>query len=213
MSKTGRPREFNRVQAVHNAMRVFWERGYENATLLELQEVMGGITAPSFYNAYGSKENLFREAVAVYAEHEGSGITEALSKAKTARDAIESMFREVIKLVASPRNPKGCLVALGGINCSEANSEITRFMQELRRQRAGNIRSRLKRGMSEGDLPKGFDVIGLSDYLTTVVDGICLQARGGASAKKLRRVAELAMSVWDATVDNAARHLPQPKSF
>jgi AcrR family transcriptional regulator len=204
MSRTGRPREFDRVQAVHNAMRVFWERGYENATLLELQEAMGGITAPSFYNAFGSKENLFREVVAVYAEQEGSGITKALSKAKTARAAIESMFREAIKLVASSRNPKGCLVALGGINCSEANSEITHFMQELRRQRAEIICSRLKRGVSEGDLPTGFNVIGLADYITTVLDGICLQAKDGASPKKLSQIAELAMSVWDATVENAA---------
>jgi AcrR family transcriptional regulator len=201
MKRTGRPREFDKEQAVHNAMRVFWERGYENATLLELQEAMGGITAPSFYNAFGSKENLFREAVAVYAEQEGSGITKALSKAKTARSAIESMFREITKLVANSRKPKGCLIALGGINCSEANSEITHFLQELRRQRTEYIRTRLERGVSEGDLPTGYDVVGLADYITTVVDGICLQAKDGATPKKLSRIAELAMSVWDVTVE------------
>ena len=204
MSRTGRPREFDRVKAVQNAVRVFWERGYESTTLLELQEVMGGISAPSFYNAFGSKENLFREAVALYAEQEGSGVPKVLSEEKTARAAIESMFREIIKLVASSENPKGCMIALGGINCSEANSEITHFLQELRRQRAATLRSRLERGVSDGDLPNGFDAAGFAGFIDTVVDGLCLQAKDGASPETLGRIVEFAMAGWDSAIESAS---------
>jgi AcrR family transcriptional regulator len=55
MATRGRPRTFDRDDALRRAMTVFWARGYEGATLDELKEAMGGITSPSFYAAFGSK--------------------------------------------------------------------------------------------------------------------------------------------------------------
>ncbi|WP_274534588.1 TetR/AcrR family transcriptional regulator [Micromonospora sp. CB01531] len=46
-------------------MQVFWERGYEGASLTDLTTAMG-IASPSLYAAFGNKEALFREAVAHY---------------------------------------------------------------------------------------------------------------------------------------------------
>jgi AcrR family transcriptional regulator len=65
-------------------MELFWAKGYEGATLAELQRVMGGITAPSFYAAFGSKEALFREAVALYHQTQGAPIVKALAEGPTA---------------------------------------------------------------------------------------------------------------------------------
>lgn len=200
MSRTGRPREFDRQEALRQAMELFWAQGYEGTTLVDLQKAMGGITAPSFYAAFGSKEALFRESVSLYAESAGSGIVRALSEGETARDSVGAMFREVVSLVSGTRTPKGCLIVLGGINCSPANSGVADFLRELRRQRAETIRSRLKRGVLEGNLPTGADVNGLAEYITTVIDGICLQAKDGASRKKLIRTTELAMSAFGANV-------------
>jgi AcrR family transcriptional regulator len=196
----GRPRKFNRDQSLSNAMRVFWERGYENATLLELQEAMGGMTAPSFYNSFGSKENLFREVVALYAERQGSGIMRVLAEGKTARDSIGAMFEEIVRLVSGADTPKGCLITLGGINCAPGNSEVSLFMQDLRRQRGEVIRARLERGVLEGDLPARTDTRGLADYFITVADGLGLQAKDGASTQSLERTVEFIMSAWDAQV-------------
>src|SRR6202043_1716034 len=66
MTQRGRPRSFDRQAALRQAMQVFWALGYEGATLNELQEAMGGIAPTSFYAAFGSKEELFREAVELY---------------------------------------------------------------------------------------------------------------------------------------------------
>lgn len=62
MPRTGRPRAFNRDEAVAAAMLLFWEYGYESTSLAQLRAGMGNISAASFYAAFESKEALFREA-------------------------------------------------------------------------------------------------------------------------------------------------------
>src|ERR671931_1576682 len=93
MSRTGRPRDFDRDEALQRATQLFWGQGYEATTLADLQKAMGGITAPSFYAAFGSKEELFREAVELYKRTEGAPIAKALSEGPTARSSVEAMLR------------------------------------------------------------------------------------------------------------------------
>lgn len=67
MAQMGRPRRFDRDEAIQQALYLFWQHGYEATSLAQLKaNIGGGITAPSFYAAFGSKEALFREAVACY---------------------------------------------------------------------------------------------------------------------------------------------------
>lgn len=61
----GRPREFDADEALERAMRVFWEQGYEGASLSDLTAAMG-ITRTSMYAAFGNKEDLFRKVLARY---------------------------------------------------------------------------------------------------------------------------------------------------
>src|SRR3546814_8758878 len=58
----GRPREFCVDQALAEALRVFWTKGYDGASMADLTEAMG-ITKPSLYAAFGNKEALFHKAL------------------------------------------------------------------------------------------------------------------------------------------------------
>ncbi|WP_262338598.1 TetR/AcrR family transcriptional regulator, partial [Bordetella pertussis] len=91
MAERGRPRSFERTEALRQAMEVFWSKGYEGASLADLTSAMG-INAPSLYAAFGSKEALFREAVQRYADTEGARTRRALLEAPDARAAIEGML-------------------------------------------------------------------------------------------------------------------------
>ncbi len=64
-AQRGRPRMFDRDAMLQKALMLFWEHGYEGVSVSQLVEEMG-ITPPSLYAAFGSKEGLYREAVALY---------------------------------------------------------------------------------------------------------------------------------------------------
>ena len=92
MAERGRPRSFDRAAALRRAMEVFWAKGYDGASLSDLTAAMR-INSPSLYAAFGSKESLFREALALYSATEGTEIWTALPDAPTAREAIERFLR------------------------------------------------------------------------------------------------------------------------
>jgi hypothetical protein len=60
--------------------------------------------------------------------------------------------------------------------------------------------------VAEGELPPGLDSAALASFYTTVVDGLAIQARDGASRKTLQFAARSAMAAWD---KRAAEAVPQ----
>jgi AcrR family transcriptional regulator len=197
MSRTGRPREFDRDEALQRAMEIFWSQGYEGATLADLQKAMGGITAPSFYAAFGSKEALFREAVELYHKTHGTPLVKALMEAPTARASIEGLLRAAAGSFCQRGNPRGCLVLLGAINCMPANKGVEEFLREQRSIREKLLRQRLRRGISEGDLPSATDVNALASFFASILDGMAIRARDGAPRKTLNAIVDCAMAAWD----------------
>src|ERR1700677_3012106 len=135
MARTGRPRGFDRAEALKQAMEVFWALGYEGATLTGLQEAMGGITAPSFYAAFGSKEELFREAVELYSKTLGIPMIRVLAEEPTARASIESLLQAAVKAFCRPGKPRGCMLVLAAMNSTPANKSVQDHLRRLRQRR------------------------------------------------------------------------------
>ena len=73
----GRPREFDTTAALDAAMRVFWEKGFEGATLKDLTDAMR-INRSSMWAAFGNKEELFKKAFGRYIDTYQGYIREAL---------------------------------------------------------------------------------------------------------------------------------------
>lgn len=197
MTERGRPRSFDRAEALQKAMKVFWSKGYDGASLSDLTEAMG-INSPSLYGAFGSKEALFREAVALYRNGAGGSTRRALQDAPTARDGIQAMLLAAANRFTAPGVPPGCMVVLGGPSGSSNHESVSDFLCENRREMQSRILSRLTAGVAQGELPAGIDLKGLAAFYTTVLHGMSIQARDGASRKTLQAVARQAMSAWDA---------------
>lgn len=205
MAARGRPREFDRKYALRQAMEVFWAAGYEGATLTGLQRAMGGITAPSFYAAFGSKEALFREAVELYSSTLGVPMIEALEREANVRRAIHELLRAAVAAFCKPGKPRGCMLVLTAIYTMPANQSVQDYVRRLRDRRKRLIRRRLRRGVAERQLPKSADAAALASYVATVVDGLAIQARDGASRATLLFAVDCAMAAWDRTIAEAAK--------
>jgi len=201
----GRPRSFDRDQALLAATRLFRERGYEAATLAELQHAMGGISPPSLYAAFGSKEELFKEAVAGYMESTAQDGKCALeSSTLSTRDAIEQLLRAAVAQSTRAGEPRGCMLVLGALNrAPDDDSEGHAVSEHLHRLRCASyklIAERIRRGIKEGDIPAETDVEGLTAFVTALVNGVAVLARDGASRATLNAAVEHAMRGWDAIV-------------
>src|SRR5213592_3854099 len=110
-STVGRPRAFDVDQALDQALKVFWRKGYEGASLPDLERAMG-INRPSLYAAFGNKAALFRKAMDRYQEGPGRFVREALQE-PTARRVAERLIRGGVELVSNPKQPRGCFAVQG----------------------------------------------------------------------------------------------------
>jgi AcrR family transcriptional regulator len=192
----GRPRSFNRDAVLGRAMRVFWERGYEGTSIADLLRAMG-ITPPSLYAAFGSKEQLFREAIEYYSRVEGAGTAVAMRQDGSARDAIERMLRSNADAYADPDKPSGCMVVLCAAIGPPANESVRAYLSARRGLSQDEIQHRLEVAVSEGELPSDTETAGMALFYTTVLQGMSLQARDGAGRDALQRIVDGAMAAWD----------------
>lgn len=181
-------------------MELFWARGYEGVTLENLLEAMGGINPPSFYNAFGSKEALFKEAVDLFVATVGAPGARALMEAKTAREGLEAALRHAAMSFTQPGKPHGCLLVGGATNCSSENKGAQDYLQGMRRQSLRHIRARLMRGVDAGEISGTADIDGIAAFYVAVLNGISLRAGDGASRRELLTVATKAMAAWPSLV-------------
>lgn len=195
----GRPRNFDRSKALRRAMEVFWERGYEGTSLTDLTEAMG-IERPSLYAAFGCKEALFREAVDLYNEIEGVPARRALETAPTARQAIETMLRDYAAIYTRPGQPPGCMIVLSALLGTPQNKEVRDHLAQHRHESHLSLKARIARGMAEGDMPKSTDAERVARFCSTLLEGLSIQARDGASRQTLDSIIDGAMAAWDALV-------------
>ncbi|WP_394823087.1 TetR/AcrR family transcriptional regulator [Pendulispora albinea] len=204
MTERGRPRAFDRDVALRQAMQIFWERGYEGTSVADLTDAIG-ITKPSLYAAFGCKEELFREAVALYDALEGGDPMRALQGGRTAREAVEEMLRSNVKGFTDPKKPSGCMIVLAATLGTPENKEVRDFLVKCRQDSLDAIRARMDRGVSDGDLPKRTDTKALATFYTTILEGLSIRARDGSSLETLRTVVDCAMHAWDTVVKGPAR--------
>lgn len=190
----GRPREFDLDQALENALMVFWEKGYEGASMADLTGAMG-ITRPSLYAAFGNKEELFRKALDSYVNGP-AGYAKVALEQPTARAVVEALLYGEVDAVTDPECPAGCLSVNGALTGGNTAESIK---QELRKRRASwedDLRLRLERAKTEGDLPATADTTVLARYVATMMQGIAVQAVGGTKRAELKKIVEMVLATW-----------------
>jgi AcrR family transcriptional regulator len=191
----GRPRAFDRERALAIAMDLFWRHGYEGTSTAQLTAAMG-IAAPSLYAAFGSKDQLYLEALALYQSQHGSYFSAALTAAMPAKKAIFTLLQDAARQFTGTGHAAGCMIATANIHIANDNAAIANAARSSRLAAQAAIKQRLELAIVAGELPAQTNTAALATYVAMVVQGMAVQAHDGASLAALEQMAELAMLAW-----------------
>lgn len=195
MGVRGRPREFDRDEALGRATAVFWAKGFEGTSMNDLVAAMG-IVSPSIYAAFGSKEALFREAVDHYVTVDGADIWAAVRAADTAYGAVEAFLMTTARVFSRTDKPKGCLVTLSGLSANEANAGWRTELAAKRAQNTRDLANQLTRAVERGEIAPNVDIETIARFYVTVQQGMSIQARDGVKREALEDIARAALTAW-----------------
>lgn len=175
-------------------MLVFWQFGYEGASLTVLTDAMG-ITPPSLYAAFGDKKALFLEAVGRYLA--GPFMAEPIIReAATAQDAVAQLLHAAAMGDTQRGKPRGCMLIASAMNCSAEGAEVKEALAAIRSRIEAELRERIQADIDKGLLPEYTSASALASLYMAVTQGMSVQASDGASRNRLLAMADAAMQLW-----------------
>jgi len=203
MAHVGRPRTFDRDEALKKAMLVFWDKGFEGTTMSDIISAIG-MKAPSVYAAFGNKDALFDEVVQLYTGMFYQGPLKALNSASEIGQAIEQCLKAHIDMFTSQEKACSCLLLTAANNCSPEHQQHVVQLRNIRAGYKGALLARFKKAEAEGQLVAAADPQSLTEFYATCIQGLAMSAKDGASKKVLLESCAYALGVLKPFLKDAA---------
>lgn len=194
IKKKGRPLSFDRQDALHKAMLLFWQHGYEATSLNDITAALG-VKPSSVYSAFGDKKGLFLDAIGLYLSGPvtSDGI---IDEAPSARAAACELLRVAAIGFTGKDTPPGCLLASSAISCSDSANDVRLELAAIRRAIEARLRAKILASIEQQALPDDTDADSLAAMTMAVIQGMSTLARDGATRDKLLAVGHAAMRAW-----------------
>jgi AcrR family transcriptional regulator len=189
----GRPREFEVDDAIEKATLLFWRNGYEGTSLSDLTKAIG-ISPPSFYFAFGSKEGLFRKVIERQNPHLMK-LAETACRKPTPRAVAKHFLHGYADVMTDPLHAPGCLALNSALPC-KAGDPVRELLADLREQMRMRLRDRFAEARGGEGLPARIDADSLARLVLVIAWGMAVEAQSGASRADLRRMIALALPAW-----------------
>lgn len=173
----GRPKTYDRDEVTDHAMRLFWERGYHAASIRDLTDAMG-INAYSLYAEFGSKENLYDQAMERYhhlvvTQHFGR-----LEADDASLEEVETVLRFFGGGPEVRASTLGCLACNAAVELAPT-TETSKASTDLYMERVSRaFLHALRNAQIEGRL-SGAPLNELAEFLTVTVTGMLVLIRAG----------------------------------
>ena len=191
-----RHKEFDRDEALHKAMEVFWTRGYEAASIQDLVNHMG-INRQSLYDTFGDKHALYLQSLDRYREVEGGKVFELLERPGSVKKRLRRLFDAVVETALCGRPRRGCFMG-------NAMSELAGRCRETAARTCSNMSATeeafyrmLLRGKKDGDLNRVHDLRAVARFLYCSLQGLTLVAKSTRDRKTLEDIVKVTLSVLD----------------
>ncbi len=184
----GRPRKHSIEQTLDTALQTFWTRGYANTSISDLSKALG-VGPSSLYNTFGSKANLYNQCLTAYVNKNGHLMQDALAHPNL-QTALYTLVMGYVGTYTQAGCPAGCAI----LNApSDDDPQVQTLLDTLRSSTLQAVHARIQKGVDDGDLPADTSVNGMARFVMSVLQGMSLQARDGATADDLRALATASM--------------------
>lgn len=194
--KRGRPRILDRENGLAVAAKLFWKHGYEGTSIADLTSAMK-ITAPSLYATFGSKDELYQQALDYHINQITKHRLEVLQAAGvSAYDAVKFYLYDAADSMTHPNMPKGCMISTAVLQHAEENENVAQIVAKRRDGAIQLMKKRLDRAVSEEELPANTDTESLSRFYLAIVQGMSAQACDGACNQRIKNLIDIALTAW-----------------
>ena len=156
-----------------------------------------GVGAASLYAAFGNKAGLFAAVVERYASTFSVALYAPVNNPElSTRDAVKELLERAAATFSEPETPAGCFMYSAAAAVSPASASIALMLRTKRSEAEALLAERLRKGIAHGDLPKNADPVLLAKFVNTVMEGMSVQARDGATTEELRSIVNMTLEVW-----------------
>ena len=192
----GRPTAFDREQAIDDIMNIMWDEGYEASSVKAISERLG-ITRSSFYNAFGSREELFKEVLMHYAEQSPDYALALATPPIDVKLLFTLVFREACAARASDKDGRGCLGINSVTELCNRDEKLTPLLEELILGNIKRIETILTWGVESKELPRSLDTHGTALSLKALLVGLNVMCKAIREEEELWLAAKTTLSALD----------------
>lgn len=185
-NKVGRPRAFQRDEALLKAMHIFWAKGYDGASMKDLTKAMG-INSPSLYSEFGDKERLYLEAIECYVSNDSCTPLVAFETEPDIRKAVEKFLTAAIDYATeNDSGALGCFLS----SCVSTSAGVIPGVDTILQRAASETDARLARRFelekARGSLASNFPSMQRARLMFDLRQGGVFRARAGVNVEELK---------------------------
>lgn len=181
--KIGRPRAFNRDDALLAAMHVFWEKGYDGASMKDLTQSMG-INSPSLYSVFGDKQSLYLEAVECYVSNDACTPLVAFETEPDIHKAVEMFLVAVVDYATDNESGAlGCFLSSCVSTTASTVDGVEKLLQRATFETDNRLARRFDLEKARGSLPNNFPSLERARLMFDLRQGYVFRARAGIDAE------------------------------
>ncbi|WP_322745733.1 TetR/AcrR family transcriptional regulator [Paenibacillus donghaensis] len=181
-----RTKEFNEDQALHQAMLLFWKRGYEATSIPDLLQVMG-ISRSSLYATFSDKQALYIAALEHY-KKTSFNKQAILERASSARAGIQQFFEQHIASAYDISLPGGCFVTNAATTLESPDEKINELIKTSFLNLEQAFCELLEKGRQSGEIDKNTDIQALSYLLLNLHQSINVMAKIGQDQQRAMKM-------------------------
>lgn len=189
-------RQFDTDRVVEEAMDLFWERGYEATSMHDLTEALG-VGRGSLYAAFGSKDGLYRTALAHYLDLMATAMLRELETGGDVRTIIRNALLGRLTVAANDPLRRGCMLVNAAAELLPRDARTCQTVRDVMSANRDALEQTLTVAVARGEIAPEFHPKSLAEFLVACLTGLLMSSKIEPDLASLTRTVDIALSTLD----------------